>query len=45
MDLLEAVADIDAKTLFPVHTEHPDPYKKVSKNMVLIEEGKKYKIT
>jgi len=41
-DLLEAVSDIDAKTLYPVHTEHPDTYKKVSNNMVLIEEGKTY---
>jgi len=43
-DLLEAVSEIDAKTLFPVHTEHPDAYSKVSKNMVLIDEGKTYQL-
>ena len=44
-DLLEAVADINANTLFPVHTEHPDAYNKVSNNLVLIDEGKKYNIS
>jgi ribonuclease J len=44
-DLLEAVSEIGAKTLYPVHTEHPDAYKGVSKNMVLIEEGKKYNLS
>ena len=39
-DLFEAVKEIDAKMLFPVHTEHPDAYKKVSKDLILIDEGK-----
>jgi len=43
-DLLEAVAEIGAKTLFPVHTEHPEAYNAVSKNMVLIQEGIEYKL-
>lgn len=43
-DLLEAVSEIGAKTLYPVHTEHPEAYNTVSKNMILIEEGKKYKL-
>ena len=43
-DLLEAVSEIDAKTLYPVHTAHPELYKKVSKNMILIEEGIKYNL-
>jgi len=43
-DLLEAVKEIGAKTLYPVHTEHPDAYKAISKNMVLVKEGKKYQI-
>jgi len=43
-DLLKAVSDIGAKTLYPIHTEHPEAYKKVSKNMVLVEEAKKYEI-
>lgn len=41
-DLLEAVSEIDAKTLYPVHTEHPELYKKVSKNVILIKESVKY---
>lgn len=44
-DLLEAVSEIEAKTLYPVHTEHPDLYKKVSKNIILIKEGAKYDLS
>jgi len=40
--LLEAVAEIGAKTIYPIHTEHPDLFKKVSKNLVLVQEGTKY---
>jgi ribonuclease J len=43
-DLLDAVSEINAKMLFPVHTEHPDAYKKVAKGMVLIDEGKTYQL-
>jgi len=43
-DLLATVSEINAKTLFPIHTKHPDTYKKISKEMVLVEEGKKYTI-
>ena len=43
-DLLEAVKEIEAKTLYPVHTEHPELYKKISKNIVLIKESVKYEI-
>jgi len=43
-DLFEAVKEINAKTLFPVHSEHPEMYQKISKNMVLVEEGTKYNI-
>lgn len=43
--LLEAVSEIGARTLYPVHTEHPELYRKVSKNLVLVEEGKKYKLS
>ena len=43
-DLLEAVSEIDAKTLYPVHTEHSELYNTVSKNMVLIQEGIKYEL-
>lgn len=40
----EAVSEINAKTLFPVHTEHSEIFKKVSDNRILIDEGVKYKI-
>ena len=43
-DLLEAVSEIGAETLYPIHSEHPELYKKVSKNMIGVEEGKKYKL-
>jgi len=43
-DLLEIVKQIDAKTLYPIHTEHPDAFNSVSKNLVMVEEGKEYKI-
>ena len=43
-DLLATVSEISPKTLYPVHTEHPNLYKKVSKNMVLVQEGMKYDI-
>ncbi len=41
-DLIEAVKEIGAKTLYPVHTVHPELYQKVSKNMILIKEAAKY---
>jgi len=44
-DLFEAVKTINAKTLFPVHTEHPDAYRKVSKNMTIVKEGVNYQIS
>lgn len=43
-DLLEAVSEINAKTLYPVHTVHPELYQKISKNMILIQEGMKYNL-
>ena len=44
-DLLEAVKEIDAKTLYPVHTENPDAFKKITKDFCLIQEGKTYSIS
>jgi len=43
-DLLDAVKEIDAKMLYPVHTEHPDLYKKVSKDITLVKEAVKYEV-
>ena len=44
-ELLETVSEINAKTLYPVHTEHPEAYRSVSKDMILVEEGKTYDIS
>jgi len=44
-ELLETVSEIDAKALYPVHTEHPEAYRSVSKDMILVEEGKTYDIS
>jgi len=42
--LLDIVKTIDAKMLYPIHTEHPDAYKKVTDKITIVDEGKKYKI-
>jgi len=41
-DLFEIVKAIDAKMLFPVHSEHPEMYVRVTRNMTVVEEGKSY---
>ncbi len=41
-DLLSAVSEIGSKMLFPVHTEHPDAYRKIAKGITIVEEGVKY---
>lgn len=43
-DLFNVVKEIDAKMLYPIHTEHPTEYAKVTKKIFIVEEGKKYKI-
>jgi ribonuclease J len=44
-DLFNVVSEIGAKKLYPIHTEHPDLYKKVSESVVLISEAKKYNLS
>lgn len=41
-DLLNAVKEIDAKMLYPIHTEHPTEYIKATNKMTIVEEGKTY---
>ena len=41
-DLLDIVKEIDSKMLFPIHTEYPDAYKKVTDKITIVEIGKKY---
>ena len=43
-DLLEIVKSIDAKMLFPIHTEHPDAYKKITDKITIVEKAKKYSL-
>jgi len=44
-DLLETVKEINAKMLFPIHTEHPTIYQKITKRMTIVEESKKYDLS
>lgn len=41
-DLIYTAKEIDAKRVFPVHTEHPELFKDASNNVTLVEEAKKY---
>jgi len=40
--LMDVVKTIDSKMLYPIHTEHPDAYRKVTDKITIVEEGKKY---
>ena len=40
-----AVLEINAKTLYPIHTEYPELCQKISNGMILVEEDKKYDLT
>jgi ribonuclease J len=43
-DLLEIVDEINARTLYPVHTEHPEIYKGTVKNVIEVVEGRPYSL-
>lgn len=43
-DLLKVVKEIDAKMLYPIHTEHPTEFIRATNKMLIVKEGKKYKI-
>ena len=43
-DLKELIQSINPKTVFPIHTEHPDMFKKYPMKVQIVEEGKKYKL-
>jgi len=43
-DLYELIETVKPKEVYPVHTEHPDMFKKLSMNTHIIEEGKSYKL-
>src|SRR5574341_1325693 len=40
-DLIEAVTEINAKMLFPIHTEYPDAYNGTVSKLTIVEEGKR----
>jgi len=41
---MDLVKDIDAKMLFPIHTEYPTEYVRVTNKINIVEMGKKYEI-
>ena len=43
-DLLDAVSEINPKSLYPIHTEHPEAYKKVAKDLTLVKESVTYNL-
>lgn len=43
-DLLEIVKEINSKMIYPIHTEHPTEYKKITDKITIVEQGKKYTI-
>jgi ribonuclease J len=44
-DLLQIVDEINARTLYPVHTEHPEIYKRSIKNVAEVIEGIPYSLS
>ncbi len=43
-DLMSMIKTINPKKLYPIHTEHPDMFKKLDKKTYMVKEGKKYTI-
>jgi len=43
-DLLDIVKEIDSDMLFPIHTENPESYKKVTEKLTIVQEAKKYEL-
>jgi len=43
-DLMNMVKEIDAKMLFPIHTEYPTEYVRVTNKISIVEMNKKYEI-
>ena len=44
-DLLDIVKEIDSDMLFPIHTESPESYKKVTDKITIVQEAKKYDLS
>jgi len=43
-DLYELIETVKPKTVYPIHTEHPDLFKKLSMNIQLVKQGKPYQL-
>lgn len=43
-DLFSIVKEIDAKMLYPIHTEHPEMYVRATRNMTVVKEGETYSL-
>ena len=43
-DLKKLIKNVNPKTLYPIHTEHPELFKKLNMNVQTVEEEKQYKI-
>jgi len=42
--LLDMVKEIDAKMLYPIHSEHPEEYKKITDKITMVGLNKTYRI-
>jgi ribonuclease J len=43
-NLKKLIENISPKILFPIHTERPENFKKLSMKTIMIKEGKEYKL-
>jgi len=43
-DLFRVVKEIDARMLFPIHTEHPEIYVRATRKMTVVEENRTYEL-
>ena len=43
-DLKELIETINPRELYPIHTEHPDMFRKLGMNTRMVKEGKMYKL-
>jgi ribonuclease J len=44
VDLRELLSTINPKELYPIHTEHPEMFRKFEMKTRMVEEGKAYKV-
>jgi len=43
-DLKQLIKTVNPKKLYPIHTEHPDMFKRIGINTEIVQEGKLYKL-